>query len=436
MKKKSFSLLALTMCFSCTTNWLSAETKNEAPATQKTAATPKKKSELKDDSPIAVKFESFTGRVTKGKVRLRVQPNYEGPVLREVNRNDLVIVTGENDEFYAIQPPADILGYVFRTYVLDNIVEGDRVNVRLHPNREATIVAQLKTGDHINGVVAQANNKWLEIKLPEATRFYIAKEYIEKVGDAGFKARLDKKQQAASDLLNTTNEMSKVELQKPFEQTSITGIQANYQHIINDYPEFPEIIAEAKESLATTQKAFTDKKIAYLEEQSRLSSSAVEANKHLNAELEAHRSKITQLEQQIEQNRYLLPTSQSIDDSYVYEKRINRLPMNMSSWIPTEEALFQAWAHQTGKCNPQEFYAAQSQQGFTMRGVIDPYTRPIKNKPGDYMLINATSKLPIAFLYSTTVNLQDHVGHEVTIFVIPRENNNFAFPAYFVMKIE
>lgn len=387
-------------------------------------------------APAPAKFESFTGKIAKGKVRLRVQPSYEGPVLRELNKGDLVVVTGETDDFFAVQPPADIHGFVFRTYILDNIVEADKVNVRLMPDRDATIIAQLKSGDRVEGTVAQANNKWLEISLPKTTRFYIAKDYIERAGDAGFKDRLDKKQQAATELLNTTNEMSRSEVQKPFEQCSIAGIQANYQHIINDYSEFPDITNKAKENSAALQKAYSDKKMAHLEEQSRLSSQAVAANRQLNAELEAHRTKIAELEHQIESNRYLSPMAQSADDAQAYQSRINRLPVNMAAWIPAEDSLFHAWTQATGSSNPQEFYNAQSQQGFMMHGVIDPYTRQVKNRPGDFLLLNAQSKLPIAFLYSTAVNLQDYVGHEVSVFVVPRENNNFAFPAYFVMKIE
>lgn len=428
MRNLSPSFFALSIFFSMTTLGLQAE--NE-PATTPVA----KKSEARPAaSVVSTKFEPFTGKVTKGKVRMRLQSNYEGPVLRELNRNDYVVVLNETDDFYAIQPPADLRGYIFRTYVLDNVVEGDRVNVRIKPDREATILAQLKSGDRIEGIVAPTNNKWLEIKLPNTTRLYVAKEYVEKVGDVGFKERLDKKRDAAYDLLNTTDAMSKTELQKPFEQMSIVGIKANYQHIINDYPEFPEALTKAKEGLTAIQEAYTAKKVAYLEEQSRLSSTTIEANKQLNAQLQVHRDKINNLEQQIEQTRQFTPVVQSETSSS--SKKPSQVPVNMSAWIPVEESLFHEWSQKTGINNPQNFYMEQQQQGFVLRGVIDPYTRPIKNKPGDYMLLNPASKLPVAFLYSTHINLQDYVGHEVSVVVSPRNNNNFAFPAYFVLTIE
>jgi uncharacterized protein YgiM (DUF1202 family) len=457
MRNLSLSLLAFSFFFPCTTSWLQAENEKEASIAPKksenrsvapTVETKKvepevkvvsKKSETPPATPaapvVATKFEPFTGKLTKNKVRLRIQANYDGPAFRELNRDDLIVVLGESDDFYAIQPPPDVRGYVFRSYVLDNVVEGDKVNIRLKPDREATIVAQLKAGDRIEGTPAAANNKWLEIKLPSTTRFYIAKDYVEKVGDVNHKERVDKKRIAASDLLNTTDMMSKAELQKPFDQMSIAGIKANYQHIINDYSEFPETASKAKDSLVAIQEAYTAKKVAYLEEQTRHSSSTIEANKKLNAELEAHKSKINHLQQQIEQNRQVAVVTQPNVEAQA-SKKPSQLPINMSAWLPVEEGLFQAWAQYSGKQNPQDFYEEQKQHAFVLQGIIDSYTRPIKNKPGDYMLLNAVSKLPIAFLYSTDINLQDYVGHEVTIKVSPRNNNNFAFPAYFVLTLE
>jgi uncharacterized protein YgiM (DUF1202 family) len=426
------SLLVLSLFFSCATPGLQAETE-----TKEESASPKtEKQQQRKVSIAASKFEPFTGKVTKPKVRLRLQSNYEGPVLREMNPDEYVIVLGETEDFYAVRPPEDFRGYVFRTYVLDNVIEADRVNVRLKPDREATIVGQLKSGDRVEGAPAAANNKWLEIKLPSKTRFYIAKEYVDRVGDVGFKERLDKKRDAAYNLLNTTDAMSNVELQKPFDQMSITGIKANYQHIINDYAEFPEIAAKAKESLAAIQEGYTAKKLAYLEEQSRLSSTTVEANKKLNAELQAHKTKINHLEQQIEQGRQLATVAQTTVETTYGAKKPTQPPLNMAVWLPIEESLFNTWAQQTGRHNPEDFYSDQKQQGFILRGVIDPYTRSVKNKPGDFMLLNSASKLPVAFLYSTHINLQEYVGHEVSILVSPRNNYNFAFPAYFVLTVE
>lgn len=431
MRNISTSLLPLALSLSCLTAILQGEIE------VKEEVLPPRKEKVKQISPVvSSKFIPFTGKITKNKVRMRLQASYEGSVMKELTPNEYVIVLGENEDFYAVQPPADIKGYVFRSYVLDNVVEADRVNVRQKPDKEATIISQLKAGDRVEGTPASSNNKWLEIKLPSTTRFYIAKEYVEKVGDVSFKDRFDKKQQAAYGLLRTTDEMSLAELQKPFDQMSITGIKANYQHIINDYPEFPDAVAKAKESLGAIQDGYNAKKMAYLEEQSRLTSSTAEANKRLNAELQIQRNKISHLEHQIEQERQLVTAVQPMIEGPNNSKKPGQLPVNMSAWLPIEERLFNIWAQQTGRYHPQEFYDEQLQQSIVLTGIIDPYNRSVKNKPGDYMLLNPSSKLPVAFLYSTHINLQEYVGHEVAIHVSPRDNSNFAFPAYFVLSVD
>ena len=61
----------------------------------------------------------------------------------------------------------------------------------------------------------------------------------------------------------------------------------------------------------------------------------------------------------------------------------------------------------------------------------------MKNRPGlVYVLLNPNNNLPIAFLYSTKLNLETRVGQEQSFIVVTRPNNNFAFPAYFVIGVE
>lgn len=381
-------------------------------------------------------FEPFTGKITKNKVRLRLQPNYDGQVIQELNQGDIYVALDETEDFFSVKPPADYKAYVFRTFVLDNVIEGNRVNVRLKPDLDALVIAQLNSGDRVDGKVNPANPKWLEIQMPDSARFYVAKEYMEKIGDVDYLARLEKRRQDVNHLLNTNEIMSQAELQRPFNQINIEGIKASYQRILSDYADFPEATAKAREDLAALQENYTTKKVAYLESQSRHSSNQLETKTQvLHQELQAHKSKIANLEQQIEQSRQAVSVQSPAAASLTAIKPAT-LPINMSIWIPQEENLFLAWSQQTGNSSPMDFYQDQMQNAFFLRGVIDPYNRPVKNKPGDYMLINASNKLPIAFLYSTQINLQDYVGHEMTLRVAPRANNHYAFPAYFVLSVE
>jgi hypothetical protein len=220
---------------------------------------------------------------------------------------------------------------------------------------------------------------------------------------------------------------------KPFEQINLEGIKSSYQNIINNYTDFPDAVIRAKELLIKLQEAYITKKLTYLESQAHNSSHVLETkNKQLIEELNTQRTKLATLEQKMRNSQ----AKDSNISALVQPQKPAQLPVNMSIWLPTEEALFNSWAEQSGNYDPQAFYEEQMQNSFVLRGIIDPYTRPVKNKPGDYMLINSASKLPIAFIYSTQVNLQDFIGHEVSIRVTPRPNNHYAFPAYFVLSLE
>jgi hypothetical protein len=108
----------------------------------------------------------------------------------------------------------------------------------------------------------------------------------------------------------------------------------------------------------------------------------------------------------------------------------------MAAWIPVEQSIYETWASENDHRTQDEFYHEQSHSSVALRGIIEPYNRVIKNKPGDYILVNQSNHLPIAYLYSTQINLQDRVGHEVTIHGLKRDDHNFAFPAYFDLGIE
>ena len=378
-------------------------------------------------------IEPFTGKITKNKVRLRLQPTFDGQALRELERGQLVVISGETDDFYAVQPLADIKGYVFRTYVLDNIVEGTRVNVRLKPDLDAPVIAQLNSGDRVDGRIYTDNNKWLEMAVPQAVHFYVAKDYIEKVGDVDYIDRMNKRGEEVVRLLNTTKAVSDAETQKSYDKINPDGIIANYQRIIYDFKDFPEAGNKAQVYLNDLHETLIKRKIAFLEAQTQKSSQVLEQkNKLLLEELDAQKSKLAQIEQQMQKEKNLA----HITDIAEARKIPDQIPHNMAVWIPVENTLFVNWSEQTNNPSAGDFYKEQKEKSFVLKGVIEPYNRPVKNKPGNYMLVNSASKLPIAFLYSTHVNLSDYIGHEIAVTVSPRINNNYAFPAYFVLAVE
>lgn len=367
-------------------------------------------------------FTAFTGKTVKSKVRVRLQPNLDAPILREISKNEIFVVVGETDDFYAIEAPSDIKGYVFRTYVLDNVIEGSRVNVRLEPNLDSPIIAQLHTGDHVDGQVSPLNSKWMEIAPPSSTRFYIAKDYVDNIGNADLKASLDVKKEEGLRLLNSTFAISQTEMHKEWNQINIDPLTNNLNKIVDSYPEFPELQLKAKELLTMIQESYVQKKMAYLENLAQ-NMDLINAHKAAQNQPEIAQAEIAIETPSVESSAPNIPSTLSAADK-------------MNAWLPVENRYFESWSEIHDNQAISTFYDEQMQHAVTLKGIIQPYERSIRNKPGDFVLLNANTRVPVAYLYSTRVNLQDLVGQEKTIKVSPRDNNNFAYPAYFVLGVE
>jgi hypothetical protein len=126
------------------------------------------------------------GIVTSKRVRMRTAAQLDAPVIRELDKGTPLKITAEAGDFYMVIPPFPMKAYVFRTYVLDGKIEGDRVNVRLGPSPESAILTQLSQGYVVAGKPSTTNAKWLEIDLPLTTRFFISKDYVQIVSETQF----------------------------------------------------------------------------------------------------------------------------------------------------------------------------------------------------------------------------------------------------------
>lgn len=347
--------------------------------------------------------KAFTGKVNGKSVRLRASADVESNIIRELNKDELVVVTGEKNDFFAILPPTDIKAYIFRSFVLEGHVEGERVNVRLAPDREAPIIGHLGTGDLVEGKVCEHNNKWLEIKAPENTRFYVAKEFIEYAGNPEMKAMHDKRLVTVKQMMESTSLLAGAEMRKPFADINIAQLTRGYQTIIDDYADFPEYTKRAQKALTELNEVYLTKKIAYLE------------NKASNLAKNRERS----------------------EDFASHEKAELTVPSGsdrMRMWEPVEEALYLTWSSMHHAKTIDDFYADQKLRSQTITGILEAYSEPVKQKPGDYILKD--KDVPIAYIYSTHIELADLVGKQVTLLVSERSNNNFAFPAYYALGTE
>jgi len=354
-------------------------------------------------------FRSFTGKITASKVRLRTAADLDGHIVSQLNKNELVLVVEDSKDFWAVRPIADIKAYVYRNYIIDNIVEADKVNIRLAPNLDSPIIGQLKQKDKIAGSIYSLNNKWMEITPPSNICFYIAKEYVTYAGNDKFYAQMKNRKNNVEQLLNSAYFITQGECKKPYDEMAPDEAIESFDTIIKEYSDFPQHVQQAKEGLALLQDNYLQKKIAYLESKANISH--MEKNELLIAVENAGKQKIAAP----------VSTTKSITDK-------------MKFWETLEHSLYATWTtfHPEKKLN--DFYNEQEINAITLAGIVESYSQGIKNKPGDFIVKQDGNEK--AYLYSTKINLDEYVGKKVNLTVSPRPNNNFAYPAYFVNSVE
>lgn len=394
----------------CIASAMQAAPVKETPAQQQPAASTKK----------SEPFSPFTGRVSASKVRLRVKPDLESHVLRQINKNELLLVVGEEGDFYAVEPPKHTKAYVFRSYILDDRIEANRVNIRLEPHVDAPIIGQFKAGDTVKGQICPSNHKWLEIAAPKETRFYVSKEFLTHAGGADFIVTMEKRKAQVEDLLNAGFLMAESECKKPYLEMAPAAATEKFQTILRSYTDFPEAVAQAKEALALLKETYLNKKISYLESKAELPPNAKEEL------LAKHR----------EESSELFADAPMVLDPNLWNKRAAKKPLtsSMHAWNALEESLYLSWtAFHSGK-KIDDFYSEQNANASVLTGTVQTYLDTIKNRPGDFLLSHSDGSF--SYLYSTQVDLSEYVGKEVSILASPRPNNHFAFPAYFVLSVE
>lgn len=350
---------------------------------------------------VAANIRPFTGKVVGKRVRMRLHPDVDSPIVKECKKDDLLLVVGEKNGFYIVQPPSDIKAYIFRSFILDGIVEGDHVNVRIAPDRDAPAIGHLSTGTRVNGRISELNNKWLEIVPPGSTNFFVAKEFIEYAGDANLKATYEQRLSALTQALDSINLFSQAEMHKPYDKIDFHKIESRYQEILQNYADFKEEVEIARKNLMQYQEKYLYKKIAFLEKRA----------------------------SQVGSQKPSEPTGMSYSDkeSTSIEK--------MRMWEPLEESIYLSWSAMHHAKTMEDFYTDQKLKASMLSGVIEGYREAVKNKPGDFLLTQDNG-LPVAFLYSTQINLEDYLGKRVNLSVSERPCNNFAFPAYYVHDVE
>ncbi len=379
-------------------------------------------------------LKPFAGKVTGNKVRLRLQSNLESFIVKELDKGDIFAVYGEKDGYYAVRPPKDMKAYVFRTFVLHDTVEGERVNIRLSSNLDAPVIAQLNTGDVVNGTIAEASGKWLEISIPKDTYFWVAKEYVEEIGDLDYAKKYLNRRYELQQLIDKTNLLTQAEFRKPFQEIDIERPIYSLEKMIKDFKEFEEDVFTIRQLITSIQQEYSEKKITFLETKAGIASKEVAAlralipsnfGKDTNIKNDSHHTDLALKDGKQLQND-LLP------NQHMYSSLSKYMTDKMRVWEPVEESLFQYWLRTHPNATVDEYYQDEMLNSVIISGIVEPFHYSMKNKPGDFIL--RQNNTPIAYIYSTQINLQDKIGEYVTLKGCPRPNNRFAYPAFHIIN--
>ena len=276
---------------------------------------------------------------------MRVQPDVDSRIVQEMNKNDLLTIVGEINDFWVVEAPSNLKAYVFRSFILDNVVEGNRVNVRLEPNLDAPVIAHLNAGDEVDGIVSARNNKWMEISTPAGTRFYVAKQFVEYAGGPEVKVQHENRCAAIEQLFDATSTLSQVEVRKPFEEIDFERVTKGFNTIISSYTDFPEYVEQAKDALALFQEVYLQKQIAFNE------SKPVE-KAPLNEEKIA------------------------VEIANVYGQITDKMRM----WEPVEESLYLSWQNMNDNRSLSHFYEEQKLTAVAITGILESYNSPVKKQ--------------------------------------------------------
>ena len=356
-------------------------------------------------------FEAFTGKVTGSRVRVRLQPSLDGVILKELKQGEMVVVTGEVDDFYAVKPESECKGYIYRAYVLDNVVEANNVNVRIEPDSHAPILTQMGQGDAVVGVICPENCKWMRIDLPETIRFYMAKDYVTNIGDVTLYKRIQSRRQQLAARLETVETSVQNEMKRPFGDIQLVSYVNDLKTIIAQNQDLPELAEKAQALIKTIQEQYLQLSLGRP-----LDASKDAAQPATN---EPSSSQVAALEPTV--NLASEPMVAHRFSSFLLEQQEGNL---------LEQAL------RTGKAPSKElFYSDELKNAQELMGQLVPYERPVKNRPGDFMLVDTKTKVPMAYLYSCKIDLHQFSGQTLRLIVSPRPNHHFALPAYFVLDV-
>ena len=123
----------------------------------------------------------FLGEITRGPVNVRAGANANFEVVDKFNQGHEVVVLGKSYAWYKIQLPSTSAAYVRADYikvVRGNMGEitGNKVNVRVKPNSNSSVLGQVSRGDLVK--LSERVDAWWKIDPPFTIAGWVHADFI------------------------------------------------------------------------------------------------------------------------------------------------------------------------------------------------------------------------------------------------------------------
>jgi len=181
------------------------------------------------------------GQITAHDVNIRAGAHLNYEILCKLDKNDLVLMTGQRGDWTRIAMPPGVLVWVSSTYVADDgLVEGESINVRGGPALKYNVLCQLERDDTVRIKARSKDGDWYGIVPPETAGAYIYAKYVADKGSPELYAKWAPRKDKCMTLLKSADALRTTELAKAEDKIGFDIILKNYRHIQTEYPDMPE----------------------------------------------------------------------------------------------------------------------------------------------------------------------------------------------------
>jgi hypothetical protein len=116
-------------------------------------------------------------RVTGDRVSLRAKPDLNGDLLERAMRGEEMVCLEKTNGWVAVQAPESLDFWVAGEYVVNGVIQPEKLNVRSGPSLNYSVVAVLSKGDTVS--LRGEFNDWLKIAPPQGSKVWISEDFVE-----------------------------------------------------------------------------------------------------------------------------------------------------------------------------------------------------------------------------------------------------------------